>query len=139
MKIITATTLTALMLGTTQADYTMKIPLEQSQGGSLPDSSIILKPSNDEPLPEAASTECRYSNVPMYRAEYYYPENTEYEYLTDKTKLVWNQIVISYLDGNAHTTKERFQEGGFWYYVGDKFRDYEFIEVSYYEICREPI
>lgn len=75
----------------------------------------------------------------MYRAEYYYPENTEYEYLTDKTKLVWNQIVISYLDGNAHTTKERFQEGGFWYYVGDKFRDYEFIEVSYYEICREPI
>ena len=42
MKKITIATLAALMLGTVQADYTIKQPLEQNQGGSLPNGSIRI-------------------------------------------------------------------------------------------------
>jgi hypothetical protein len=34
---------TALALGTTQAEYTINIPLEQSHGGSLPSGTIVIK------------------------------------------------------------------------------------------------
>lgn len=137
MKRIALTTLTLLAVATASAEYTVNIPLEQNQGGSLPNGSIILKSSNDEPLPEAASTECRYTNYPdlMRRAAYYWPENTDFEYLAGKTDLTWEQIVVGRIDG----TNGRFQSGGFWYYVGDKIIDYEYSKVTYYEICREPI
>lgn len=42
MKKITIAALTTLMLGVTQADYTLKIPLEQAQGGALPKGSITI-------------------------------------------------------------------------------------------------
>lgn len=43
MKIITTAILATLTLGTTQAAYTIKIPLEQDHGGGLPSGSINLK------------------------------------------------------------------------------------------------
>ncbi|WP_286956108.1 MULTISPECIES: leucine-rich repeat domain-containing protein [unclassified Pseudomonas] len=48
MKQITIATLAALMLGTAQADYTLKFPLEQAQGGSLPNGSITI--TNQAPI-----------------------------------------------------------------------------------------
>lgn len=52
MKRITIVTLTALMLGATQADYMIKIPLEQAQGGSLPNSSINIGSGSHQEIPE---------------------------------------------------------------------------------------
>jgi|SRR3989344_2788824 len=43
MNKITIAALTMLTLGATQAEYTLKIPLEQNQGGNLPNGSIIIK------------------------------------------------------------------------------------------------
>lgn len=43
MKKITIAALATLMLGTVQADYTLKYPLEESRGGSLPNGSINIK------------------------------------------------------------------------------------------------
>jgi hypothetical protein len=42
MRKITIATLATLMLGTAQADYTLKFPLEQAQGGTLPNGSIRI-------------------------------------------------------------------------------------------------
>lgn len=44
MKKITIATLTALMLGATQAEYGIIIPMEQSKGGALPNGSINITP-----------------------------------------------------------------------------------------------
>ena len=43
MKRIIIATLATLMFGTAQADYTLKFPLEQAQGGFFPNGSIKLK------------------------------------------------------------------------------------------------
>ncbi|WP_137088462.1 hypothetical protein [Ectopseudomonas oleovorans] len=43
MKKIIIAALTVLTLGATQAEYTIKIPLEQNQGGSLPSGTISIK------------------------------------------------------------------------------------------------
>lgn len=43
MKQIIIAALTMLTLGATQAEYTVKIPLEQNQGGSLPSGTISIK------------------------------------------------------------------------------------------------
>lgn len=43
MKKVIIAALTMLTLGATQAEYTLKIPLEQAQGGSLPNGSINIK------------------------------------------------------------------------------------------------
>jgi len=47
MKIIKITTLTILIAGAAQADYSAKIPLESTAGGSLPNGSI--KFTNNQP------------------------------------------------------------------------------------------
>lgn len=49
MKKIIIAALTMLTLGATQAEYTLKIPLEQAQGGSLPNSSIKFNKASDSP------------------------------------------------------------------------------------------
>lgn len=48
MKKITIAILTALTFSTVQANYLLKIPLEQSQGGGLSNNSIILKTNEIE-------------------------------------------------------------------------------------------
>lgn len=50
-KIIIAA-LTMLTLGATQAEYTLKIPLEQAQGGSLPNNSINIGSGLHQEIPE---------------------------------------------------------------------------------------
>ncbi|WP_157969684.1 hypothetical protein [Pseudomonas huaxiensis] len=54
MNKISLALLTALTLTTTQADYMIKIPLEQAQGGSLPSGSILFVTQEEgPPLPPA--------------------------------------------------------------------------------------
>ena len=54
MNRISLALLTALTLTTTQADYMIKIPLEQAQGGSLPSGSILFVTQEEgPPLPPA--------------------------------------------------------------------------------------
>ncbi|HBO0016011.1 TPA: hypothetical protein L4A53_005752 [Pseudomonas aeruginosa] len=55
MKRIALTTLTLLAVATASGEYTVKVPLETNQGGSLPNGSILLgSPSTEtqEPTPE---------------------------------------------------------------------------------------
>lgn len=48
MNKIIIVALTMLTLGATQAEYTLKIPLEQNQGGSLPTNSIKFNTTESE-------------------------------------------------------------------------------------------
>lgn len=59
MKKLTIATLTALMLGTAQANYTVKVPLEAGQGGNLPNGSILISPNqvNQDSNPDGAAPE----------------------------------------------------------------------------------
>lgn len=53
MKKLTIAIATALTLGTVQAEYVIKQPLEQAQGGSLPHGSIQFSTPN-ETIPDAS-------------------------------------------------------------------------------------
>lgn len=156
MKIITATTLTALMLGTSQAEYTVKIPLEQDQGGNLPSQSIQIKHTTtviptvpEAPVENGSDTEpflsgCRYE-IYNYQVEYYSSNSgasPNYTNLVQSTFFTWEGEVKGYIAGSASS----FSDGEYRYYVNDNEMDQSayqgggYWHVSkYYEICREPI
>lgn len=62
MKKIIIAALTMLTLGATQAEYTLQIPLEQTQGGSLPNGSIKFSTSNITP-PAEDTRACTYRAI----------------------------------------------------------------------------
>ncbi|WP_446727488.1 hypothetical protein [Pseudomonas aeruginosa] len=68
MNKIALITITTLMLGAAQAEYIIKQPLEQAQGGSLPSRSIIF--NNDKNKVEPNNKECHYiANSYLWREQ----------------------------------------------------------------------
>lgn len=117
MKKIIIAALTMLTLGATQAEYTLKVPLEQAQGGSLPNGSINIK-SKKICLPYKAGM--RWS-----------------KYQTTKS------IVIVYMGttilNSIDTTYalKSYQHGGYNYTPGNVHA--ETATYVFYELCRAPI
>ncbi len=73
MRKITLIALCTLMLGVTQAEYQVKIPLEQAQGGSLPNASIVIGDSLGPfpgPIEDIYARECIYDINDSYWVEY---------------------------------------------------------------------
>ncbi|HFO1390972.1 hypothetical protein N5C93_13820 [Pseudomonas nitroreducens] len=128
MKEIIIATLTALTLGTTQAEYTIKQPLEQAQGGSLPNGSINVKTQRQEQPP---AKECFYSppQESLWR--------TRLDGMTITVRL--NGIVLVANGAAGAIYMESHTDSGYIYTPGNLIPPEGSFSIYDYEVCREPI
>lgn len=94
MKKIIIAALTMLTLGATQAEYTLQIPLEQTQGGSLPNGSIKFSTSNITPPAEETRACTHRATYPVY----------QWSVAADgRLFVIFNSVIIidGYIDGES--------------------------------------
>lgn len=131
MKKSILTSLTALAISTAQAGFIIKIPLEQAQGGHLPNGSIKLsKPSTTPPQEPSNGKECHLNQEQGFVV--YRVEANINEVWTPVNIFIWDSERI-----NAEFTEERtYQMNGYLYSSESLPYGREF---GAYEICREPM
>lgn len=141
MKKIIIAALIMLTLGATQAEYTLQIPLEQAQGGFLPNGSIIY-------FEEPNSRNCNYDtdyiwneNTTKGQLTSFYWDGTFYAVFVDSTV---EPSIITY----KNTTTGEIVHNGLIYdgvieFDGFRYTKDDFYTsargTSKYGICREPI
>ncbi len=143
---------TTLLLGITQADYSIKYPLEQSNGGSLPNDSISFTTGsgtgNNNPN-DNSSEECSYRPYDADNGITYGNQNIRLW----RTYFNKNTNVISQLDAYFDTYSrgesgyfpdgEIYEENGYSYYpnkseLHDTYEDS--VTIGYtYTICRKKL
>ena len=129
MKKLTIAIATALTLGTVQAEYVIKQPLEQHNGGALPDGTIIFK-SNSTQAPITPTIECQFE-----LARTFWGAGTDSA--NDYIFLYWGGDPIfehTFLPGDGYDTKS-ITYNGVRYTRGDKYD--VFGNFTHYTICRE--
>lgn len=133
MKKIIIAALTMLTLGATQAEYTLKIPLEQAQGGSLPNSSIKFNKASDSP---ASSTpkECLFQpngvGLPPYIVSILEFEDNV------MVDILWEDLYLSGIN------TKYIDSDGYRYTPGELMildESQENAKIYSYQACREPI
>lgn len=148
MKKITIAILTMLTLGAVQADYTLKVPLEQNQGGSLPNGSIIYSGKNNE----VSNKQCESYNAieglaGLAGASYYWRESrgshrleeikwngTIYRYYSDV--LLYKNIITDTIVHYSPVFSGSIEIEGFRYSrLNNGEPDYNLV----WGVCREPI
>lgn len=141
MKKITIATLTALMLGATQAAYIVKVPLEQAQGGSLPSGSIQFGASSEVLPPDIGTKpqkECIYQELDASWIEA--PGNIYWYDTPYYIEIVWNGVVS---DVDNSRTKTYFiahdsTDNTTYKYTRGEQKKQNFTSYQY-ALCREPL
>lgn len=138
MRKITIAALTTLMLGTAQAEYIIKTPLEQSQGGSLPNGSIQLGKTAPPVKPFDGCVFSEGDNASFWALE---PAYTLKE-------IYWNGQRLTRMDSTTDQWLNPEEIDGYVYRPGDYVKTVKRAEpnwdgsdfyIDYYYVCRENI
>jgi hypothetical protein len=131
-KIITVFTL--CLISITQAQYSLKIPMEESKGGFLPNGSIQLISKTSEgpttpPEPELPTKTCQYLNETSGNGD----KNTFWFSWSNTFLITWEGVSVN----ETGNTNDFFFTEQWKYTKGEIKLDGTFAKIS--AVCREAI
>lgn len=133
--------LTILMIGSTQAYYSIQMPLEQEKGGGLPNNSIVFKQEVISPEPEV-NWDCTYNSTTNYWYTFHLLTKNLYS-----ERFLWNsKVTVTALNEpvSNYIPNPTFELDGFIYKKGEfkealSFPDPLVNAAQKSEVCRRPI
>lgn len=128
MRKITIATLATLILGSTQAGYTLKVPLEQAQGGNLPHNSIFF---GQLPQEQPQSKVCIYHQLNEDNASVWFQPGGGGG--TRTSRILWLGEIIYNVSVPQSYDMTSYDHGGYRYTRGLH------IAEQHFEVCRESI